>query len=346
MPEEKNGKLICVYIETSGSDKALSEYACECIGAARQLMEDSGSYKISALLIGAGVRQWAAEIIRHGVDEVWLVDSPFLPFYAEDARLQIAYELIKRKEPDILLGSGSEHARSLFPRLAVRLNTGLCADCIDLKVDAEHHGMIVTRPAFGGNVMAKIVIPQHRPQMATLKEKAFERAKRDEFYSGAIYDYSSEFSLTESIYRLIHQKKIKEEEWFDLGQADTIVAVGRGIGQAGNLTLISKLANVLGGDIGCTRPLVEQGLMHASRQIGQTGIIVRPRLYIACGISGALQHVIGMEKSNFIVAINADQNAPIFEYASYGIVGDLLKVIPDFIHGLEESKSGSMALGS
>ncbi|AIQ13260.1 electron transfer flavoprotein subunit alpha [Paenibacillus durus] len=340
---EHRPTVICVYIEHTGG--VMNESSYEAIGAARSLTGESDSFKIAAIIAGNGSRQLAGEVMRCGVDEIWLLDLDWLPFYAEDVLTRIIADVLARRQPDIFLGGATEHGRSLFPRIAAKLGTGLCADCTDLSLEPVTRRLIITRPALGGGVLARIVIPHHSPQMATLKERVFPRADRSGHPAGMILDFSDEYPVMQSVYTL-GKRILQEGKRFKLGQADSIVAVGRGIGTAANLPLIHKLAGTIGAEIGATRPLIDEGWLEASRQIGQTGVIVKPSLYIACGISGALQHTVGMDKSEMIIAINSDAGAPIFQYADYGIVGDLFRVIPEFIHCIESGTFRTVAAGS
>lgn len=325
---------ICVYAEHT--DGALVPSVAEVIGAARQLTERTG-LSVSAVLLGSEIGHLTGELLELGVDEVWLVDSPNLQPYAEDAEARCMSELLAELKPAIVLGGGTRRGRSIFPRVAARLNTGLCADCISLSLDQETGNLVVTRPAYGGSIVAKIIIPHQRPQMATIKEHVFRPASKVSAPSGTVRDMSSQIRVSKTVLEILEVVKGRADP-ANLLQADTIVAVGRGIKKAENLPLIYEFAGAIGASVGATRAAVDLGWIHPSHQIGQTGSIVKPRVYFACGISGALQHTVGMEEAETIVAINSDPNAPIFDLATYGIVGDLLEVIPDFIETLKAEK--------
>ncbi|MDO3676189.1 electron transfer flavoprotein subunit alpha [Paenibacillus ehimensis] len=329
---------ICVYAEHA--DGALVPSVAEVIGAARQLTEGTG-LPVSAVLIGSEVGHLTGELLELGVDEVWLVDSPKLRLYAEDAEARCMSELLAELKPAIVLGSGTRRGRSIFPRVAARLNTGLCADCISLSLDMETGNLVVTRPAYGGSIVAKIIIPHQRPQMATIKEHVFRPASKVSVPNGIVRDMSSQIRVSKSVLEILEVVKGRADP-ANLLQADTIVAVGRGIKKAENLPLIYEFAEAIGASVGATRAAVDLGWIHPSHQIGQTGSIVKPRVYFACGISGALQHTVGMEEAETIIAINSDPNAPIFDLATYGIVGDLFEVIPAFIETLKAEKQQMM----
>ncbi|MEK3903798.1 electron transfer flavoprotein subunit alpha [Paenibacillus sp. FSL R7-0179] len=317
-------KGICLYLESR--DDKLSLSALQVIGAARRLQAQS-DLKIYAILIGEHTHELASEFARYGVDELWFVEQQGIGYYAEDLRIQWIAELLGIMKPEIVLAGGLRHARSIMAGVAARLHTGLCADCIDVHLDSVQGTLVATRTAFGGSVMASIHMPQHRPQMATLKEGAFEPAEQIEGFCGQLKNWSGHISTSQSFYEVLEVRKI--ERWLsDFTDSDVIVAVGRGIGKAENLPIILSLAEALGAKVGATRAVVEAGWLDVSHQIGQSGKVVKPRVYIACGISGALQHIVGMEKSATVIAINTDRNAPIFQYASYGFVGELEKIIP------------------
>ncbi|SCW53331.1 electron transfer flavoprotein alpha subunit apoprotein [Paenibacillus tianmuensis] len=329
---------ICVYAEHA--DGALVPSVPEVIGAARQLAEGTG-LPVSAVLLGSEIGHLTGELLELGVDEVWLVDSPNLQPYAEDAEARCMSELLAELKPAIVLGSGTRRGRSIFPRVAARLDTGLCADCISLSLDKETGHLVVTRPAYGGSIVAKIVIPHQRPQMATIKEHVFRSAAKVSTPSGIVRDMSSQIRVSKTVLEILEIVRGRADP-ANLLQADTIVAVGRGIKKAENLPLIYEFADAIGASVGATRAAVDLGWIHPSHQIGQTGSIVKPRVYFACGISGALQHTVGMDEAETIIAVNSDPNAPIFDLATYGIVGDLLEVIPAFIETLKVEKQQAM----
>ncbi len=323
-------------------DGKLEPVVLEIIGAARELNKDLNT-TISAVLIGNGVEHLAEELISYGVDEVWMVDSPEIIDYAEDVEAKLIEDIILKKKPEIFLGGGTIIGRSLLPRVAANLLTGLTADCTELHIETGEDGvkqLSQTRPAFGGNIMATIMCDKHRPQMATVRHKVMKEAEKiGEAHKGRIVKF-------EDIY--IPKSKLEILDFtrgggkhVNLQDADIIVSGGRGIQDPKNFALIEELAEALGGSLGASRAAVDAGWIDYPHQVGQTGKTVNPVVYIACGISGAIQHLAGMKSSDFIIAINNDINAPIFDVAHYGIVGDLFEVIPEIIKQLTENSAKS-----
>lgn len=282
--------------------------------------------ELSAVCLGHEVGD-VKSLIAHGADRVYLVDSPELVGNQEDFLTQQLVELIRQHRPEIVLAGATALGRAFVPRVAAALPTGLSADCISLDIDAEKRLLLQTKPTFGGNIMAVIICPEARPQMATVRPHVFSQCEPDGSRRGEIIkvDFNRE-SIT-SRTKLVD---FVEEIWetIRIEEADVIVAGGRGLGKAENFEMLNELASVMGAAVGATRAAVDEGWVAYSQQIGQTGKTVCPRLYIAVGISGALQHTVGMQTSQCIVAINDDPNAPIFEVATYGIVGDLFQVVP------------------
>jgi len=266
-------------------------------------------------------------LIQHGADRVYLVDSPALADNQEDLYTRQLVELIQQHQPEIVLAGATALGRAFIPRVAAALPTGLSADCVALDIDVAERLLLQTKPTFGGNIMAVITCPQARPQMATVRPHVFSRGAADSHRKGELIKidfnrerFTSRTKLIDFIEEMAETVKIEE--------ADVIVAGGRGLEKAENFEMIKELASVMNGAVGATRAVVDEGWITYSHQVGQTGKTVCPRLYIAVGISGALQHLVGMQTSDCIVAINDDPNAPIFEVATYGIVGDLFQVVP------------------
>jgi electron transfer flavoprotein alpha subunit len=269
----------------------------------------------------------------YGAQTIYLCDAPEFKDYTTAAYTQQLAALIRQYEPAVLFIGATHNGRDLGPRLASRLNTGLTADCTSLDVDLEKGDLLMTRPAFGGNLMATIVCPSHRPQMATVRPGVFKALPVEAASKAQIVKVPSEVlsgDLQTEIIRIVKEKA--EEE--DITRANIIVSGGRGLGSAAGFDLLQELADCLGGTVGASRAAVDAGWASSTRQVGQTGKTVQPELYIACGISGAIQHLIGMNKSRTIVAINKDPDAPIFKIAHYGIVGDLYEIIPAMIEQL------------
>ena len=316
-------------------DSKLEPVVLEIIGAARELNKDLNT-TISAVLIGNGVEHLAEELISYGVDEVWMVDSPEIGDFEEDVEAKLVEDIILKKKPEIFLGGGTIIGRSLLPRVAANLLTGLTADCTELHVVTGEDGtklLSQTRPAFGGNIMATIMCDKHRPQMATVRHKVMEEAEKvGKNHKGRVVKFDNLF-IPKSKLKILDFIK-GEGKHVNLQDADIIVSGGRGIQDPKNFALIEELAEAVGGALGASRAAVDAGWIDYPHQVGQTGKTVNPVVYIACGISGAIQHLAGMKSSDVIIAINNDINAPIFDVAHYGIVGDLFEVIPEIIKQL------------
>ncbi|MCX7911443.1 MAG: electron transfer flavoprotein subunit alpha [Dehalococcoidales bacterium] len=276
----------------------------------------------------------AGSLIAHGADKVYLVESADLATNQEDYLTYEMVRLIKEHRPAVVLAAATMLGRAFIPRVAAILNTGLTADCTGLDIDPERHLLIQTRPTFGGNVMATIICPERRPQMATVRPRVFRKNPPDSGRRGEVIrvDFRKE-AITAKTRLLSFIADITDK--VKLEDADIIVSGGRGLGKAENFSLIAELAGVLGAAVGASRAAVDEGWIPYSHQVGQTGKTVSPRLYIACGISGAIQHLAGMQTSECIVAINNNPDAPIFQVAHYGIVGDLFQVVPLLIRKLK-----------
>jgi caffeyl-CoA reductase-Etf complex subunit CarE len=310
----------------------------EIIGAARELAAQrsngtAGAAAVNAILVGNGVRALADELLSYGVDEVWMIDNPSIGDFDEDVQADLVTEILLEKKPEVFLGGGTVIGRSLLPRVAARILTGLTADCTELSIDKETQLLKQTRPAFGGNIMATILCQNHRPQMATVRHKVMTPASKVAQPKGKVVELSH---ITVPASRLEFLEFVEEKTaTVNLVEADVIVSGGRGIKDPKNFDLIEKLALTTGGAVGASRAAVDAGWIPYSHQVGQTGKTVKPTVYIACGISGAIQHLAGMKASDMIIAINSDPNAPIFDVAHYGIVGDLFQVVPELIRRLE-----------
>ena len=266
------------------------------------------------------------QLVAGGADKVYTVDDPALTEHQEDLYTGELANLVRQYEPEILLAGATTLGRSFIPRVAAILETGLAADCTALEIDAEKKLLLQTRPAFGGSILANIVC-RRKPQIATVRPHTFAKGAPDESRQGEIIkvDFDRE-GITSKTKVLQMLKDVSDR--VKLEDADIIVCGGRGLGEAKNFQIVTDLADVLGAALGSSRPPVDDGWIPYSHQVGQTGKTVSPKLYIACGISGAPQHLTGMQTADVIVAINEDPNAPIFEVATYGIVGDLFKVVP------------------
>jgi electron transfer flavoprotein alpha subunit len=312
---------------------SVATVALELLGEGRNLA-DKKKTKLSAIFIGHGIRDKAKELIAHGADIVYIADHPELKDFNDDSYAAILMTLAKQHKPEIILAGATAIGRSFFPKVASALHAGLTADCTMLDIDAESGHLHQTRPAFGGNIMATIVSPNHRPQMATVRHKVMKPAPRNDSRTGDIVEvrYTHSGDLRTRVIKTIEELG----ETVNICEADIIVAGGRGLGGAKNFQMIEELAKALGGAVAATRGAVDEGWIPYSHQVGQTGKTVCPKLYIACGISGAIQHVAGMQSSEVIVAINKDPDAPIFNVATYGIVGDVHEVVPIMIKKIRE----------
>ena len=313
--------------------EGILESSLELLGKGRELADKAG-FELVALLLGHGVKQFAAELIGRGADRVWLADHPELKNYRVLPYTKVIADLISEEKPEIALFAATTTGRELAPRVAARLETGLTADCTDLSMGKYEQGgrsksiLFQIRPAFGGDVIATIVTPEHRPQMATVRPGTFELSKKDPNRRGEVASCKVELRTEDKITSIL--RRLREERRIDLKEAKTLVAGGRGAGPEG-FELIKKLARLLGAEIGASRAAVDAGWISYDHQVGLSGQTVRPDLYLACGISGTVQHLAGMKDSRVIIAINKDPDAQIFRYAHYGIVGDLFKVIPGLI---------------
>jgi electron transfer flavoprotein alpha subunit len=320
---------ICIYAEHRHG--LLSSVVPEIIGAALKLK--AGLNKpLSAILLGHNVKPLAEELLTYGVDVVWMIDNPKIGDFAEDIQTELVTKILLEKKPEIFLGGGTVIGRSLLPRVAVKLLTGLTADCTELTIEEKNKLLRQTRPAFGGNIMATILTQNHRPQMATVRHKVMKAALKAGGPHGKII-VMNDIPIPEP--RIEVMEFVSEElDTVNLADADLIVSAGRGIKDPKNLYLVHDLAKKLGAAVGASRAVVDADWISYSHQVGQTGKTVNPTVYFACGISGAIQHLAGMKGSDIIVAINSDPHAPIFDVAHYGIVGDLFEVIPEIMKQL------------
>jgi len=310
----------------------LKNVAYELLARGRELA-DTLKTDLSAVCLGHDIDN-VNQLIAYGADKIYLADSPDFADNQEDLCTRQLVELIQQHKPEIVVAGATSLGRSFIPRVAAILRTGLTADCTGLDIDTEKRLLLQTRPTFGGNIMATIICPTKRPQMATVRPRVFRKNNPDNSRKGQIIkvDFNRE-SITSRTRLLNFIDDFTET--VKLEDADIIVSGGRGLGKAENFKLLAELAEVMGAALGSSRPPVDDGWLPYTHQVGQTGKTVCPRLYIACGISGAIQHLTGMQTSDVIVAINDDPNAPIFEVATYGIVGDLFQVVPMLIEKLK-----------
>jgi electron transfer flavoprotein alpha subunit len=326
-----------VWVFAEQREGELQKVSLELLGEGRKIADKLG-VKLTALLLGNNVKALADTLGRHGADEVLVAESSLLQHYTTDGYTKVICDLANERKPGIVLIGATFIGRDLGPRVAARLTTGLTADCTVLDVDVEKADLLATRPAFGGNLMATIACPDHRPQMATVRPGVFSKLA-DEERNFTIEEV--EVKLEDSDIRTKIVEIVKEtKEIVDISEANFIVSGGRGVGSKENFAILEALAEALGGTVAGSRAAVENGWIERDYQVGQTGKTVRPTIYIACGISGAIQHVAGMQDSDMIIAINKDATAPIMQAADYAIVGDLLKVVPEMtaqVNALKEN---------
>ncbi|WP_270940543.1 electron transfer flavoprotein subunit alpha/FixB family protein [Romboutsia lituseburensis] len=317
---------VMVFIEQRDSE--IQKVSLELLGKGRELSRKL-SDKLTAVLLGNNVKNLCEEIVAYGADEVICVDDKNLEMYTTNNYAKALCEVIENKKPEIVLIGATTIGRDLAPRVSATLKTGLTADCTSLEIDDETKGLLMTRPAFGGNIMATIVCPDHRPQMSTVRPGVMQKLPKDNSKTGIIEHFNVKFEDDKSVEVL---KYVKENvKKVNIEDANILISAGRGIGSKENMNKLYELADLLGAEVSASRAVVDSGWVDKARQVGQTGKTVRPDLYIACGISGAIQHLAGMEESEFIIAINKNNEAPIFEVADVGIVGDVNKVVRNLI---------------
>jgi electron transfer flavoprotein alpha subunit len=331
---------IWVFIEHT--DDQVADVSLELTGKARDLAGQLG-YEVVGLLCGHGVEELARDVIRHGADRVLLADHPELAYYRTLPYARVAITEARRRRPEIFLVGGTPNGRDFAPRVASALRCGLTADCTDLQIgdyylrrqDTTFRNLLYQiRPAFGGNLIATIVNPTTRPQMATVREGVMRMPAADASRTGVVEAVTPEFEPSDFALQVLSRQV--RHATVKLKDAPVIVSGGAGITSAEEFALLRDLANLLGGEVGASRAAVDAGLIGREFQVGQTGTTVRPRLYIAAGISGAIQHRAGMDQSSKIIAINTDPNAPMFQVAHYRIVGDAAEVVPMIIEALRE----------
>lgn len=344
-------KNIWVFVEQR--DGKLMNVALELLGQATKLAKDIDDVtKVCALLVGDGVEGLAKECFEYGADIVYYIEDPLLKNYTTDAYTKVIVDAVNEIKPEIFMYGATHIGRDLAPRVAARLNTGLTADCTHLDVNIAEYikfaeenttlntsnldpndpdrGLKMTRPAFGGNLMATIVSPNHRPQMSTVRPGVMQKIERKVGAKGELIKLDHKLKKEDIRITLVDVVK-SAKELVSLTDADIICSAGRGLGEPSGFELMQQFADKVGGVVGSSRAAVDAGWIDHSHQVGQTGTTVKPKIYFACGISGAIQHLAGMQTSDIIVAINKDPDAPIFEVADYGIVGDLYKVIPEIM---------------
>lgn len=318
--EQREGKIHPVTVELIGEGKKLA---------------DKIGKKVVAVVAGYGIEDEVKKLLHYGVNKVIYIQHPLLKDFSTDGYSTATSQLILERKPEIVLVGATSIGRDIGPRVAAQIGTGLVADCTSLDIDLEDGKILQTRPAFGGNLMATIICPKNRPQMSTVRPGVMEKAHYTNEVIGEVEVF--EPNLKEDDIRVKLVDKISgDKKSVNLIDAKIIVSGGRGLKEAAGFETIKKLADKLGAEVGSSRAAVDSGWIDHVHQVGQTGTTVRPDLYIACGISGAIQHLAGMSESKYIIAINKDPNAPIFKVCNYGIVGDLYDVIPAMIEAIDK----------
>ena len=314
-----------VYVFVEQREGVIQNVGLELLGKARELA-DALNEKVYAMLLGHDLTTQAQECIAYGADTVLRVDAPELATYVTEPYAQAIYQIIRDNKPSIVLIGATTIGRDLGPRLSARVETGLTADCTGLEI-SEDRDLLMTRPAFGGNLMATIICKEHRPQMSTVRPGVMRMGQRDENRKGTIEDVKINFDKSKFRVRVLETVK-QTKNLVDITEAHVLISGGRGVGHAEGFDMLRAMANTIGAEVSASRAMVDAGVLGHERQVGQTGKTVRPDLYFAMGISGAIQHLAGMEESEYIIAINKDKFAPIFNVADLGIVGDVRKIVP------------------
>lgn len=337
-----------VFIYAQQVDGEISPIAYELLGKAKDLAADLDT-DVTAVLLGSNVKALADSLAQYGADRVIVVDSPVLEVYRTEPYTQALAAVINEYKPDIMLVGATAIGRDLGPRVSARVGTGLTADCTQLEIgdfplnplpnkEQKHNQLLMTRPAFGGNTIATIACPDNRPQMATVRPGVMQKIDPIEGAKAEVVEFNPELKENNCYVEILDVVK-EVTEVADIQDAKILVSGGRGVGSKENFQILQDLADAVGGTVSCSRAVVDNGWMPKDLQVGQTGKTVRPTVYFAIGISGAIQHTAGMEESDIIIAINKDESAPIFDVADYGIVGDLNKIVPLITEAVKARKN-------
>ncbi|WMJ79227.1 electron transfer flavoprotein subunit alpha/FixB family protein [Clostridium sp. MB40-C1] len=327
-----------VWVFAEQRDGELQKVALELLGKGREIA-DKLNVELTAVLLGNKIEAVAKDLLAYGADKVLYAEDEKLAHYTTDAYTRVICDLVNEKKPEVLFIGASFIGRDLGPRVAGRLSTGLTADCTALDVEEGTGHLMMTRPAFGGNLMATIMCTENRPQMSTVRPGVFDKLAKDESKVDAAKIEKVAANLKEEDLRIKVLEAVKElKEVADISEAEVIVAGGRGMGNEENFKLLEELAHELGGVVAGSRAAIDNGWLDHALQVGQTGKTVRPKVYVACGISGAIQHLAGMQDSDYIIAINRDADAAIMKVADLGIVGDVAKVVPELIAQVKSYK--------
>lgn len=337
-----------VFVFAQQVDNVVSGIAFELIGKGKELAKDLGT-EVTAVLIGYEVKGLADELAAYGADRVIVVDDPELKEYRTEPYAHALSSVIEKYKPEIMLVGATAIGRDLGPRVSARIHTGLTADCTQLDIgdfplnpvpgqEQKHNQLLMTRPAFGGNTIATIACPNFRPQMATVRPGVMQKAPKVEGAKAVVEEFNPGFTPDNKYVEIMEVVK-SVVDTVDIMDAKILVSGGRGVGSPENFKILDDLAEAIGGTVSCSRAVVDAGWKPKDLQVGQTGKTVRPNVYFAIGISGAIQHLAGMEESDIIVAINKDETAPIFDVADYGIVGDLNKIVPILANKIREARA-------
>ncbi|RDY20336.1 electron transfer flavoprotein subunit alpha/FixB family protein [Criibacterium bergeronii] len=335
MENNQQYKGVMVYVEQR--DNHIQNVSLELLGKATQLAQKLNT-QVSAVVVGKGVKELTDTLAHYGAQKIYTVNDDRLEKYQTEPYTKAVYEVVEFAKPEVVLFGATSIGRDLAPRVSARVHTGLTADCTGLDIEEETNLLLMTRPAFGGNIMATIICTDYRPQMSTVRPGVMQKLEEDKTKTAQVQDIKVEFNQENFKVEIVEEvvetkKKIKIED------AKILVSAGRGFGSAEAIEKLAQpLAKAIGGEVSGSRAAVDSGWLEKDRQVGQTGKTVRPNLYFALGISGAIQHLAGMEESDLIIAINKNAEAPIFETADLGIVGDINKVLPELTKLIEAEK--------
>ena len=339
-----------VFVFAQQVDNVISNIAFELIGKGKELAKDLG-VEVTAVLVGSDVKGLADQLAEYGADKVIVVDDPELKEYRTEPCTHAIASVIEEFKPEIFLIGATAIGRDLGPRVCARIHTGLTADCTKLDIgdfpmnpvpgrETKHNQLLMTRPAFGGNTIATIACPDFRPQMATVRPGVMQKAPKEAGKKAVVTEFNPGFTKNNKYVDILEVVKAVSNT-VDIMDAKILVSGGRGVGSPENFKILDDLAEAIGGTVSCSRAVVDAGWKPKDLQVGQTGKTVRPNVYFAIGISGAIQHLAGMEESDIIVAINKDESAPIFDVADYGVVGDLNKIVPMLTEKIKEAKAAA-----
>ena len=339
-----------VFVFAQQVDNVISNIAFELIGKGKELAKDLG-VEVTAVLVGSDVKGLADQLAEYGADKVIVVDDPELKEYRTEPYTHAIASVIEEFKPEIFLIGATAIGRDLGPRVCARIHTGLTADCTKLDIgdfpmnpvpgrETKHNQLLMTRPAFGGNTIATIACPDFRPQMATVRPGVMQKAPKEAGKKAVVTEFNPGFTKNNKYVDILEVVKAVSNT-VDIMDAKILVSGGRGVGSPENFKILDDLAEAIGGTVSCSRAVVDAGWKPKDLQVGQTGKTVRPNVYFAIGISGAIQHLAGMEESDIIVAINKDESAPIFDVADYGVVGDLNKIVPMLTEKIKEAKAAA-----